>query len=93
MAKVEDLSGIHGTFKGTVRPHPDPNLNRRVLADGSITYQREVDGEKRDVTTFVNGVSVRRLHGSGVFDNRRYIRIFRGPKENRDKIIGLIDQH
>jgi len=92
MVKVEDLQGIHGDFEGMVKRHPDPKLTMRGVADGALTYERNVDGEGQEVTIKVQGVSVRRLHGPDVHDIRRYIRVKRGPKGNRDKIIGLVDK-
>jgi len=81
--KVEDLSGIHGTFEGKVKAHPDPKLRMRALADGTLTYERETG----ETTIEVQDLSVRRVQG----DHRRFVRATRGPKGNRDKIIGLVD--
>ena len=89
MTKVEDLQGIHGRFDGDLKHHPDSKFKMRRVADGHVTYYKTVEGE---VTIPVKGVSVRRLHGPDVSDFRRYVRVERGPKGNRDKIIGLIDQ-
>jgi len=85
MTKVEDLLGIHGTFEGKVRPHPDAKLRMRAVADGTLTYEREEEGE---VTIDVQQLSVKRVSG----DIRRFVRAKRGPKGNRDKIIGLVDE-
>lgn len=93
MTKVEDLQGIQGNFEGTLRKHPNSQLKRRALADGILTYSRTIgtdEREEEEVTISVAGVKVRRLNGSDDF--RRYIRVERGPKNNRDTIIGLIDK-
>lgn len=86
MKRVEDLPGVFGTFTGSVHRHP-LGLKMRAVAVGSLTYVRPDTGE--EVTVEVCGVSVRRLGGS--YDTRRYIRIERGPKGNRDKIVALVD--
>ncbi len=90
MANIENLEGIIGSFEGHLRDHPDPKRDRNALADGTITYERTIDGESVMVTILIKGVRVRRLGESRDF--RRYVRVVRGPKENRDKIIGLIDK-
>jgi len=84
MTRVEDLAGIHGTFEGEVKPHPR-GFQMRAVADGTLTYQR--DKEVGKVTINVQGLSVRTVPG----DYRRFVRITRGPKGDRDKIIGLVD--
>lgn len=84
MVKVDDLLGIRGTFRGEVKAHPQ-GFRRRAVVDGTITYEREGEGE---VVINVRGLSVRRVPD----DNRRFVRAERGPKGNRDKIIGLIDK-
>jgi hypothetical protein len=84
MTRVEDLAGIHGTFEGEVKPHPQ-GFQTRAVADGTLTYERKELGE--EVAVDVQGVSVRRVPG----DSRRFVRITRGPKGDRDKIIGLVD--
>jgi len=91
MIKVEDLQGIHGTFEGSLRQHPNPKLELRFLADGEIVYERRVDGEARETIIPVRSIRVRRLSGPGIEDLRRYVRVRKGPKEDRDKIIALID--
>ena len=85
MTKVEDLSGIHGTFEGKVKSHPDAKLRMRAVADGTLTYEREGEGE---VAINVHNLRVRRVPG----DIRRFVRAQRGSKGNRDKIIGLVDE-
>ena len=85
MTRVDDLRGIHGVFNGSIRVHPDERFPRRSLAYGVV----QVCCDKDERIVPVDGVSVRRLEGSD--DLRRYVRLERGPKGNRDKIIGLID--
>jgi hypothetical protein len=84
MTKVENLSGIHGAFNGKVRAHP-LGIRTRAVADGTLTYRKD---EKGEVIIDVQGLSIRRIPG----DTRRFVRATRGPKGNRDKIIGLVDK-
>lgn len=76
---------IIGSFEGSFRRHPF-NFGR-VVADGQITYKRDVGGQEVEVTTSVRGVKVR---CSG--DRKNFIRIRRGPRKDSDRVIGSIDQ-
>jgi len=87
---IEELQGIHGTFVlNKVRKLL--GFRNRAVATGQMTYRRQIGEQTQTVVVPVKNVLVRRLGGKDAHDLRRYVRITRGPKHNRDKIIGLID--